>query len=208
MYETTYQFSPKVLDRANVLESRMPVETMAMWLSNPTVDDSESLIGKGTAFRQAFLDQALPPLNAQTSQRLQLELMLLFNLLRAFNAEFGLRTANEVRRFIAWHKALTGDTWQLETALDANRCCRRYCHVFTDQVQKQPSPILRAISVYCAQHRSWREGDSVSIMSNEQSLLEEAVSFGNGANDEFRTELQSFQRDLGLAAKNSYLPKA
>ncbi len=48
--ETTYMFSPKVLDRANVIEFRMEPDEMAAFCASPKAPRLEELDGKGAAF--------------------------------------------------------------------------------------------------------------------------------------------------------------
>jgi 5-methylcytosine-specific restriction protein B len=56
--ETTYTFSPKVLDRANVIDFRMEADELEAFLGNPTKPDLTKLDGKGTAFGKAFVELA------------------------------------------------------------------------------------------------------------------------------------------------------
>ena len=99
--ETTYMFSPKVLDRANVIEFRVSSDEITSFLENPQPIDLSQLEGHGAAMAQSFLELAKnkqfenPDLNI-----INATLMDFFNELKKLGAEFGYRTANEIVRLI------------------------------------------------------------------------------------------------------------
>lgn len=109
--ETTYMFSPKVLDRANVIEFRMEPAELAAFLSSPKAPRLEELDGKGTGFGSGFVEASgdkgreVPAVVKADFER---EMLLLFNLLREHNAEFGYRTSYETVRFIHFYNQLGG----------------------------------------------------------------------------------------------------
>ena len=109
--ETTYMFSPKVLDRASVIEFRMDAGELALFLGNPSKPDLLKIAGKGAAFGPAFVagaslqvPQFADPLKAQYEG----EMLLFFKALRGNGAEFGYRVAHEAARFIHFYKLLGG----------------------------------------------------------------------------------------------------
>jgi len=109
--ETTYMFSPKVLDRANVIEFRMEPAEMAGFLAAPVASRLEELDGKGTGFGKAFVEAAAGralgvPASVQSDY--EKEMLRLFNLLREHGAEFGYRTGYEAARFVHFYKLLGG----------------------------------------------------------------------------------------------------
>jgi MoxR-like ATPase len=126
--ETTYMFSPKVLDRANVIEFRATHDQMAAFLDDPAGINLHALTAQGAAFAQAFVqrskaDAEIATLvdDAGTAQgpQLKLDLLALFTALAEIGAEFGFRTAKEIARFMVIHKELSGTSWQYKDALDA-----------------------------------------------------------------------------------------
>ena len=56
--ETTYMFSPKVLDRANVIEFRMARGELAAFLAAPRSPAMDELSGRGSGFGAAFVGEA------------------------------------------------------------------------------------------------------------------------------------------------------
>ncbi len=59
--ETTYMFSPKVLDRANVIEFRMAREELAAFLAAPRSPAMDALNGHGSGFGAAFVGSPARP---------------------------------------------------------------------------------------------------------------------------------------------------
>ncbi len=90
--ETTYMFSPKVLDRANVIEFRVESEDLQAFLENPV--PLTEFGGEGAAFAASFLDNAKAEFTAD--ENLKAELLKFFGALKEVGAEFGYRSANEI----------------------------------------------------------------------------------------------------------------
>lgn len=120
--ETTYMFSPKVLDRANVIEFRVEPDEMEAFLSNPVKPDLESIAGQGAAYAKAFTAAAKQkdvPLDEELRPQISGVLMAFFTPLQEAGAEFGYRTAHEICRFVYFHRELSGGDWSFEAAMDA-----------------------------------------------------------------------------------------
>jgi 5-methylcytosine-specific restriction protein B len=120
--ETTYMFSPKVLDRANVIEFRVSPTQMADFLTKPATSVSvKDLAGEGAHYAEAFVARAQrdATLDPTTATQLQQDLLELFEPLSVVGAEFGYRSAREIARFVAIHHELSGENWNYKEALDA-----------------------------------------------------------------------------------------
>lgn len=116
--ETTYMFSPKVLDRAQVIEFRVSEKEMADFLAKPGNPKIDDLAGKGAAYAKAFLDLAAErktkDIGADEKEKFN-ELLIgkvdpktkeydgLFTSLAKLGAEFGYRSAIEMVIFIAYY---------------------------------------------------------------------------------------------------------
>ena len=113
--ETTYMFSPKVLDRANVIEFRISDTDLAKYLESPKNIDMDWLlenptlhIGYGAKVAKDFL---------RLSEKLELKnnidtkdtLVNFFVELQKAGAEFGYRSAFEINNLIALLDILTGN---------------------------------------------------------------------------------------------------
>jgi 5-methylcytosine-specific restriction protein B len=125
--ETTYMFSPKVLDRANVIEFRMPDGAVKSFLEAEKTGSLEiKYAGDGVAerflslSREARADQLHDPGDAAATKDLAEALDGVFAIMRDARLEFGFRTINEVRRYVRVDYALTGDqsNWDWKDAFD------------------------------------------------------------------------------------------
>ncbi len=92
--ETTYMFSPKVLDRANVIEFRLKKEDLETYFSQ-TSGTSEEISGKGAEMAESFLELSKDK-TIQKNNEVQEELILFFEKLSKVGAEFGYRSAREM----------------------------------------------------------------------------------------------------------------
>lgn len=118
--ETTYMFSPKVLDRANVIEFRAGATAMSSFLKNPKSLDSSQLAAKGMKFSTSLLKlKGTSVLTAQDTDTMSEELMRVFHILEACGSEFGFRVAKEISTFVGIHKELSDGEWEIRRALDA-----------------------------------------------------------------------------------------
>jgi energy-coupling factor transporter ATP-binding protein EcfA2 len=151
--ETTYMFSPKVLDRANVIEFRMDASELAGFLGSPAKPELSKLDGKGASFGKAFVQAAKNPVSVpgDVKATYDAEILLLFKTLQTHGAEFGYRTAYETARFIHFYKLLgnhaDGDTTWFPDAFD--------CVVFQKLLPKlhgsraKLGPVLKKLWFLC-----------------------------------------------------------
>ena len=96
--ETTYMFSPKVLDRANVIEFKIAPDEMDKYLGKKVNINLK-------AGYSACADMAVDFVNKANSQVEKDEknkdvLLSFFKELKKVNAEFGYRTVNEISRYL------------------------------------------------------------------------------------------------------------
>lgn len=97
--ETTYMFSPKVLDRASVIEFRVTENEMINFFKSPKDLDFDKLRGGGAAMAEDFVAKAKAP--KQIPDNLTEYFMPFFIKLQRAGAEFGYRSAVEISRFVA-----------------------------------------------------------------------------------------------------------
>ncbi|KAA2240056.1 DUF3578 domain-containing protein [Chitinophaga agrisoli] len=100
--ETTYMFSPKVLDRANVIEFRVSKGEMDSYLNavNGRLD-LLSLHGNGAEMAEDFVRLASENALSLHKEKLSTLLLEFFDPLKKASAEFGYRSAGEMIRFAA-----------------------------------------------------------------------------------------------------------
>lgn len=98
--ETTYMFSPKVLDRANVIEFKLDEDDLKSFLAEPKKVDLSQLTSEGAAMASSFI--TLSKQNDTASNEVLNETLVeFFKELKMIDAEFGYRTAFEIHLLFA-----------------------------------------------------------------------------------------------------------
>ena len=115
--ETTYMFSPKVLDRANVIEFKVSEDDMDKFLKNAQPVDIGSVSGVLSNEATNFVKIASE--KAESSSIANEVLKNFFGKLKTVNAEFGYRTASEIGRFVSLAKQVAdmSDNEAIDTAI-------------------------------------------------------------------------------------------
>lgn len=114
--ETTYMFSPKVLDRANVIEFKIDEAEMEGYLDAAPIVDLSKIEGAIADMAPEFVNVAKTPVEAEFEDTKAL-LLSFFKSLKSVNAEFGYRSASEIGRFIIL--ANKNGNLPIEKAVDA-----------------------------------------------------------------------------------------
>jgi len=102
--ETTYMFSPKVLDRANTIEFRVDKNDLLAFFDAPNEEPPCTIDGTGTSYSNEFMKFVAKNTDGKTNH--QEQLLDFFKALQPIGAEFGYRTANEMNRLVAQLEAL------------------------------------------------------------------------------------------------------
>lgn len=120
--ETTYMFSPKVLDRANVIEFRVTADEIENFLDNPIKVNLKELESSGTGMAESFInfakDDTLRVKDPEDFKAIKEELKRFFVELKKTGAEFGYRSASEIMRFAAVLNNIDS-TWNITQIIDA-----------------------------------------------------------------------------------------
>lgn len=161
--ETTYMFSPKVLDRANVIEFRTSAQAMQTFLGSAQVTSSP-IDGKGSGFGSVLIDaneKMVSPadLPEAVQHPAAEEILLLFNLLSEEELEFGFRSAREIARYFWFAFQVTQpitDTAQYEvlaTALDHQLLQKILPRIHG--ARKRVEPLLLKLRSFCQKKHEW-----------------------------------------------------
>lgn len=146
--ETTYMFSPKVLDRANVIEFRVTRNEMESYLSNGNNNlNMQQLKTAGKEMAESFVELASDK-NLSVKDRVILkdELLLFFDVLNKIGAEFGFRSAAEIMRFAAiMNKFNVG--WGINKVIDAIAIQKLLPRVHGSR--RKLEPVLRELATIC-----------------------------------------------------------
>lgn len=97
--ETTYMFSPKVLDRANVIEFKIAPDEMAQYLNETKDIHLENAYSACADMAADFVNKAKSQIQIDNADEKSV-LLSFFTELKKVNAEFGYRTVNEISRYI------------------------------------------------------------------------------------------------------------
>lgn len=140
--ETTYMFSPKVLDRANVIEFRINKEQMLEYLGGT----GKIAQIENRAERAAdFVATASKDFAGSLSDDMKETLISMFETLSKIQKEFGYRTAHEMSRFITICKCFTD--MSDEEAIDAAMVQKLLPKIHGSR--KKISPVLTALWQLC-----------------------------------------------------------
>jgi 5-methylcytosine-specific restriction endonuclease McrBC GTP-binding regulatory subunit McrB len=103
--ETTYMFSPKVLDRANTIEFRLTEVDLEKFIASDVKLDMDLLKAQGANMSKGFMEMTLQETDKNLKPS-EAELKLFFSELKKSGAEFGYRTASEIGRLMYMLKEL------------------------------------------------------------------------------------------------------
>jgi energy-coupling factor transporter ATP-binding protein EcfA2 len=181
--ETTYMFSPKVLDRANVIEFRMEPAELAAFLDSPRAPRLEELDGKGIGFGGGFVEAAGDKgreVPAVVKADFEHEMLLFFHLLRVHNAEFGYRTGYEAGRFIHFYNQLGGyaddnGEW-FDGAMDAVVVQKILPKLHGSRSKLEG--LLWALAWACGAERIDRDGKDFAAQLREASQAQDEAKYG------------------------------
>lgn len=119
--ETTYMFSPKVLDRAFVHEFRVSSKDMRNFLDNPLKTQASITDFNGAGMARDFLEKAEAIYgDFEDSKELKAKISQFFDELKTLGSEFGYRTAIEIYRYGAILNTLDeNDSISINNIIDA-----------------------------------------------------------------------------------------
>ena len=113
--ETTYMFSPKVLDRANVIEFKIAPDEMDEYLGKKVNINLEKAYSACADMAVDFVTKAKS--QVEKDEKNKDVLLSFFKELKKVNAEFGYRTVNEISRYLHFADGeLTADS-AIDTAI-------------------------------------------------------------------------------------------
>jgi hypothetical protein len=180
--ETTYMFSPKVLDRANVIEFCVEPDEMAAFLAAPKAPSLEALNGRGSEYGSVFVQAAADKTRevpAAAKSDYEAEMLRFFELLREHNAEFGYRTAYEAARFVHFYKVLGGysdeDTAWFQGAMDAV-IVQKFLPKLHGSRSKMEG-LLWALAWACGPERTERYGKGFAAQVKEAGRAEDEAKY-------------------------------
>ncbi len=153
--ETTYMFSPKVLDRANVIEFRITEKDLSEFISHPMKPELYQLEGLGSNMSASFVSLSGEETNQFTNNGfLKEKIPAFFRTLKNEGGEFGYRTTYEVYRFFNIYKEIDENS-EDETILDFAVLQKLLPKLHGSR--KKLVPLLDALGMLCLQTGTDRE---------------------------------------------------
>lgn len=147
--ETTYMFSPKVLDRASVIEFRVTANEMKTYLDSNAEINLENLKAEGKNMAESFVELAKDSsLEVTDEEGLNKTMMSFFAELKKTGAEFGYRSASEILRFTAVANKLDAE-WKQDEITDAAIMQKLLPKVHGSR--RKLEPVLKTLGALCLQ---------------------------------------------------------
>jgi len=176
--ETTYMFSPKVLDRANVIEFKVNEEEMSDFLQKSPVIDISVIEGAASGVAEEFVKTATE--KASTNMTSTKDVLLsFFRELKKVNAEFGYRSASEIERFIAL--AETVGSLTEEESIDSAIVQKLLPKLHGSR--KKLVPILKALWEKCETGAKLEDVEAVPAEAKLPLTADKILRMYNGAVD-------------------------
>lgn len=165
--ETTYMFSPKVLDRANTLEFKASIDSIDAFIKNPIKPNPEVIEGKGSLYGKNIIDASIRKVEPKDlSERLQgvlaAEIKILFDIMSEHESEFGYRTIHEILRYVYFESCLyssmdeSTENTLIREAIDAQILQKILPKLHGSR--KRLEPVLRDLNVICHIPHIWGNG--------------------------------------------------
>ncbi|WP_240676172.1 McrB family protein [Botryobacter ruber] len=162
--ETTYMFSPKVLDRANAIEFRVTLDEMSAYFAEPAKVDFDLLVHRGANMATDFLRVAKSTGSGYSdAAKLSSTMLDFFRELKKVGAEFGYRTASEINRFAETVKTINPD-WSTDEIVDAAVMQKLLPKIHGSRRKIEAS--LKALATLCVV----RSEDAVAVLNNSEEF--------------------------------------
>jgi 5-methylcytosine-specific restriction protein B len=189
--ETTYMFSPKVLDRANAIEFRTDASELLRVLNKPKRPELTALTGKGCPdFAEKFVEatRSSPSLPKEQQLIFNNEMLLFFTALKSHGSEFGYRMALDASRLFYFHQ-LIGDGFEDEESYK-----KAFDSVVSQKIlpklhgsRAKLGPLLKTLWYLCVNQHSFIEKDDAKL----QQLIRDAISSAEKSTSEPSIEASS-----------------
>lgn len=163
--ETTYMFSPKVLDRANTIEFRVDEANIKSFFDLPSKIDLSVLESKGAAMAKNFLEIATDN-SIEKDNEYSAILVKFFNELKKVGAEFGYRTAVEMLLLIKKLNLISNLSKNESIDIAVMQKLLPKLHGSRSKISK----VLDALILLCL-----KDGQKFSIAKSEDVLVENII---------------------------------
>ncbi|MBC7390617.1 MAG: DUF3578 domain-containing protein [Opitutaceae bacterium] len=190
--ETTYMFSPKVLDRASVIEFKVTTKEMGDYLQSNAAINLEELKGEGKNMAESFVELAKDTsIEAADAKGLNKTLMSFFAELKKTGAEFGYRSASEIIRFAAIANKLDA-AWSTPEITDAAIMQKLLPKVHGSR--RKLEPVLNTLGSLCLQ-----EGEKM-----QDYISKSEIDFADSSKIKYPVSLEKIIRMYDSLISNGF----
>lgn len=176
--ETTYMFSPKVLDRANVIEFRPEKNSVLDLFVNPSDNGNITPASDGTA--QAFeklsvqIRSGYSSLDKNSFVEVQEVFKYIYEMVEKSGYEFAYRTVREIRQYLSASYELSEDkdSYELYTVIDEQLVQKILPKVHGNR--KEIGSLLEEIGVLCADKDLPLSRDKIEKMKGKLAQIQYA----------------------------------
>ncbi len=176
--ETTYMFSPKVLDRANVIEFKPDENSVLDLFVNPSDNENITPVSDGTA--QAFENLAVQirggysTLDENSFVEVQEVFKNIYEIVEKSGYEFAYRTVREIRQYLSASYELSEDkdSYELYTAIDEQLIQKILPKVHGNK--KEIGNLLEELGALCADNDLPLSGDKIEKMKGKLAQIQYA----------------------------------
>ena len=163
--ETTYMFSPKVLDRANTIEFRVDETNIRSFFDLPAKIDLSVLESKGVSMAKSFLEISFENSIEKDDEYTEI-LIKFFNELKKVGSEFGYRTAVEMLLLIKKLSIISNISKNESIDIAVMQKLLPKLHGSRSKISK----VLDALILLCL-----KEGQIFSIAKSDEVLSENII---------------------------------
>ncbi len=176
--ETTYMFSPKVLDRANVIEFKPDEESVLDMFVNPSDNEKVKAASDGTA--EAFAKMAYMIRNGQCNlqeadlNEIQNTFRKIYDIVDKCGYEFAYRTVREIRQYIsaAYDLAENKESFELKDVLDEQLIQKILPKIHGNK--KEIGTLLEDLSALCTEKQLVLSGNKIEKMKGKLAQIQYA----------------------------------
>lgn len=168
--ETTYIFSPKVLDRANVIEFKIATEEMDLYLHKKKDIHLEKAYSACADMAVDFVEKAKTQIEIKNGEEKDI-LLSFFKELKQVNAEFGYRTVNEICRYLNF-AGEEKDGLQKENAIDTAILQKLLPKLHGSR--KKLEPVLQKLWKLCFT-RDMQDATAIDASNVEKAIYKESA---------------------------------
>jgi len=207
--ETTYMFSPKVLDRANVIEFRISENDMGIYLEKPGkvemkklfIDEDKDKAGIGASCGIDFMNIYRTKHNTNTNRVILKEF---FKELQKAGAEFGYRSASEINELIGVLEFINKENtkWNF---IDINKPNDLIDIAIMQKLlpklhgsRNKLTPVLTALGKLCV------EGATVNFINKDKEFRQNYFETENDLDIKFKISFEKIKRMYHNANANGF----